>query len=163
MIHNRMVELRFLPEAVVSIPCYLYSSPDPSDLHNQSLCPHFGQGIFSFQFLNIKHHSPFGPQMLAFPSSGSRLPPCRTWLSQDVEQGRSLHFTDVVVYLILGHPVLGLLAAGREILSARALAIQTAHPSVGGWFLSYCVRDGLWALRYHGREPSECRLPRDLW
>lgn len=95
MIHNRMVELRFLPEAVVSIPCYLYSSPEPSDLHNQSLCPHFGQDIFSFQFLNIKPHSPFGPQMLAFPSLGSRLPPWRTWLSQDAEQGRSLHFTDV--------------------------------------------------------------------
>lgn len=49
MIHNRMVELRFLPEAVVSIPCYLYSSPDPSDLHNQSLCPHFLFSIFEHQ------------------------------------------------------------------------------------------------------------------
>lgn len=95
MMPNGTVELGILLEATVSVSCCLYSPPDPTDLHNQSLCPHFEQDIFSLQFLNTKHHSPSGPQKLAFPSSGSWLPPWGTWLSQEAEQGSHLHFINV--------------------------------------------------------------------
>lgn len=105
--HNKTVELRFLPEAVVSTPCYLYSPPEPADLHSQPLCPHFGQDIFSFQFLNTKHHSPFGPQMLAFPSSGSQLPPLEdlvkpgSWSAQSTGQADCTLLCWVMVFVLL--------------------------------------------------------------